>query len=300
MTADLRPTFRFAPSPNGHLHLGHAFSALFTWRMARAMNGRFLLRIEDIDRARCKAEFETAIFEDLAWLGIQWEEPVRRQSEHFADYAQALARLESMGLIYPCFATRREIQEVARARPTGFDPDGAPLFDSPHKHAPAGETAARLASGALHTLRLDMALALELAAKKRPLPPAVLAMEESGALTRMAADPARWGDVVLARKDVPTSYHLSVVVDDALQGITHVTRGLDLLPSTDLHVLLQTLLDLPSPIYRHHPLVRDASGRKLSKSARDTSLRALRDAGVSAGDIIHWFEARSGPFANAW
>ncbi len=300
MTADLRPTFRFAPSPNGHLHLGHAFSALFTWRMARAMNGRFLLRIEDIDRARCKAEFETAIFEDLAWLGIQWEEPVRRQSEHFADYAQALARLESMGLIYPCFATRREIQEVARARPTGFDPDGAPLFDSPHKHAPAGETAARLAAGAPHTLRLDMALALELAAKKRPLPLAVLAMEESGALTRMAADPARWGDVVLARKDVPTSYHLSVVVDDALQGITHVTRGLDLLPSTDLHVLLQTLLDLPSPIYRHHPLVRDASGRKLSKSARDTSLRALRDAGVSAGDIIHWFEARSGPFADAW
>ncbi len=299
MASDTRPVFRFAPSPNGYLHLGHAFSALFTWRLARATNGRFLLRIEDIDRARCKAEFETAIIEDLAWLGISWEEPVRRQSEHFADYARALARLESMGLIYPCFATRREIQEVARERPTGFDPDGAPLFESPHKHAPAGETAARLAAGAPHTLRLDMARALELAAKKRPLPLAYLAVEENGTLTRMAADPARWGDVVLARKDVPTSYHLSVVVDDALQGITHVTRGLDLLPSTDLHVLLQTLLDLPSPLYRHHPLVRDACGRKLSKSARDTSLRALRDQGIGALDIIGWFEARSGPFAGA-
>ncbi len=299
MAADPRPVYRFAPSPNGLLHLGHAYSALTTWRLAQETGGRFLLRLEDIDRARCKPAFEQAILEDLAWLGIRWEEPVRRQSEHFDDYARALQKLQDLGLIYPCFATRQTIQQAAREQRLGFDPDGAPLFDSPYKHA-AGEVAALLAAGTPHNLRLDMVRAIEAAGRKRPLPLGFVAFDDHGTRRHVIADPARWGDVVLARKDVPTSYHLSVVVDDALQGVTHVTRGLDLLPSTDLHALLQALLDLPAPLYRHHPLVRDALGRKLAKSAQDTSLRVLRASGVRAADVIDWFETGAGPFAQAW
>jgi glutamyl-Q tRNA(Asp) synthetase len=275
------PVFRFAPSPNGHLHLGHALSALVNFEQAQAIGGRLLLRIEDIDTARCRPEFEAAIYEDLAWLGITWEEPVRRQSEHLDDYAAALQRLERAGLIYPSFETRGEILRLIAERdalgPWPRDPDGTPLYPGSAKNMPSDERQRRMASSP-YALRLDMSAAVTLAGP--------LVWHETGAGDEeIEVHPEQWGDVVLARKDTPTSYHLSVVVDDTLQGITHVVRGRDLFAATGIHRLLQTLLDLPMPTYHHHRLVLDAQGRKLAKSTGATSLRRLRERGASPADI---------------
>ncbi|MBS0248156.1 MAG: tRNA glutamyl-Q(34) synthetase GluQRS [Proteobacteria bacterium] len=274
------PVFRFAPSPNGYLHLGHALSALLNAEVARATGGRLLLRIEDIDVTRCRPEFEAAIYEDLAWLGIEWEQPVRRQSEHSDDYRAALQRLEAMDLIYPSFESRAEIAalvtECERQGPWPRDPDGAPLYPGTAREMPAEERARRIAAGEPYALRLNMAKAL----------PRVGALSwqeaERGLVT---ADPAAWGDVVLARKDAPASYHLAVTVDDTLQGVTDVVRGRDLFHSTSVHRLLQSLLGLPVPRYRHHRLILDADGRKLSKSTAATALRQLRADGLTPADI---------------
>jgi len=279
-----QPVLRFAPSPNGYLHLGHALSALIDFEMARALGGRFLLRIEDIDVTRCRPEFEQAIYEDLTWLGIAWEEPVRRQSETLDAYGQALAQLEAESLIYPSFESRGEIaQYVAQHShvPWPHDPDGAPLYPGLSKKLSAEDRARRIASEP-YALRFDMNAALSRTG--------ALTWVEIGAdpkqdhETRMA-EPEKWGDVVLARKDTPTSYHLSVVVDDAAQGVTHVVRGQDLYQATSVHRVLQTLLGLPAPLYHHHRLVLDAEGRKLSKSTRATALRELRQQGRTPADI---------------
>src|SRR5665213_853849 len=250
------PVFRFAPSPNGYLHLGHALSALLNADMAKVAGGRLLLRIEDIDVARCRPEYETAICEDLAWLGLAWEQPVWRQSEHFGDYRAALAKLEAMGLIYPSFESRAEIAAlVVRRERDGTwprDPDGAPLYSGEAKSLSAAERAGRMRAGEPYALRLDMAAALARTG--------ALGWEENGAGT-VAADPAQWGDVILARKDAPASYHLAVTINDAAQGVTDVVRGQDLFQATSVHRLLQTLLGLAAPRYRHHRLVLDAGVR---------------------------------------
>jgi glutamyl-Q tRNA(Asp) synthetase len=277
------PVFRFAPSPNGYLHLGHALSALMNFDAARKAGGRFLLRIEDIDRVRCRPEYEAAIYEDLAWLGLVWEEPVRRQSEHAADYRAALARLDRAGLIYPSFETRAEIARAAeREAAWPRDPDGVPLYSGAARSMPTAERARRMASGEAFALRLDMEKAL---ARIGRLTWTETGRGPDGQTGRVAADPQAWGDVVLARKDVPTSYHLSVVVDDALQGVTHVMRGRDLFWSTSVHRLLQSLLDLPPPVYCHHRLICDSEGRKLAKSTRATALRKLRAQGLTAAEV---------------
>ena len=280
-----QPVFRFAPSPNGHLHLGHALSALLNAEMSRAAGGRLLLRIEDIDATRCRPEYEGAMLEDLAWLGIRWEEPVRRQSEHFAAYKSALAKLEAQGLVYPSFESRAEIARLIAEReakaPWPRDPDGAPLYPGNAKRLSADERAARMASEP-YALRLDMNATVERTG--------ALTWVETGENPKdehdtLMAQPEAWGDVVLARKETPTSYHLSVVVDDALQGVTHVMRGQDLQPATSVHRVLQALLGLPAPHYHHHRLILDAEGRKLSKSTRATGLRELRAGGATPTDI---------------
>ena len=277
-----RPVFRFAPSPNGELHLGHAFSALTTARAAEEAGGRFLLRIEDIDRARTRETYIEAIFEDLAWLGLTWEEPVRRQRRHFADYRAALARLDGLGLTYPCFASRGEIA-AACAPDAARDPDGTPLYPGLWRGMAREPIAERQKTGAPFALRLDIAKALTLIMRRgEQLSFTELWHQPTG---KIAADPARWGDLVIARTDVPPSFHLAVTVDDAIQGVTHVTRGADLYQATHIHRLLQALLDLPVPLYGHHRLILDEEGRKLSKSARDTSLRTLREDGMSAAEI---------------
>jgi glutamyl-Q tRNA(Asp) synthetase len=286
MTGTISPVLRFAPSPNGRLHVGHAFAALVGRAWADRLGGRFLLRIEDIDSVRSTAANVDAIFRDLAWLGVTWEEPVRRQSEHLATYRAAADRLAALGVLYPCFASRQEIAVARAAVGGGVDPDGSPLHPGHSRDMPKHEVAARLARGEPHVMRLDMTRALALAADR--LGGAGLSFTEladDGASQQFVCDPGRWGDVVIQRKEVATSYHLSVVVDDALQGITHVTRGRDLFAATDIHRLLQVLLDLPEPLYSHHRLIVDGTGRKLSKSARDTSLAALRDEGVTPADI---------------
>lgn len=285
MIKNSQPVLRFAPSPNGELHLGHAYSALFTADMARRLGGRFLLRIEDIDPGRCRPEYQAQIYGDLAWLGLTWETPVRRQSEHFADYRAALDKLDVEGLIYPCFATRREIAMAAGDK---VDPDGAPLYPGLWRGADKAEVRRRIAEGEPYALRLDMTCALEAADRTSPQPLMWSAFDFCDgvcAVSPKRAAPERWGDAVLARKDAPTSYHLSVVVDDALQGVTHVTRGADLLAATDLHALLQRLLGLPAPLYAHHELIT-LGGRKLAKSAGDRSLRSLREAGVTPAGIL--------------
>ena len=279
-----RPVFRFAPSPNGFLHLGHAYSALRNFDAARASGGRLLLRIEDIDTVRCRPEFEAAIYQDLAWLGIVWEQPARRQSEHFADYRSAIEKLSARGLIYPSFESRAEIARLVAQRQTNAlwprDPDGAPLYPGVAKLLAPDERARRLASGVPHALRLDMAAACAQAGD--------LGWTEHGEgpeTGAVAARPQAWGDVILARKETPTSYHLCVAVDDALQGVTEVVRGADLFWSTSVHRLLQRLLDLPQPVWRHHRLILDDEGRKLSKSTDATALRELRAAGSTPADI---------------
>jgi glutamyl-Q tRNA(Asp) synthetase len=275
--ASRRRVFRFAPSPNGFLHLGHAYSALLNFELARESGGRFLLRIEDIDLARAKPQYEAAIFEDLAWLGLDWERPVRRQSEHFADYAAALERLDAMGLIYPCACTRGEIARAAENPPR--DPDGAPLYPGTCRGQPRGHVREILQVGGV-ALRLDMAKALALLGVEA----GTLSWREH-AEGEIAARPQRWGDVVLARKDTPASYHLAVVVDDALQGVTDVVRGADLKAATGLHRLLQRLLGLSAPSYRHHALLLCDEGEKLSKSRSSKTLRDLRAEGVSAAAV---------------
>jgi glutamyl-Q tRNA(Asp) synthetase len=276
------PVFRFAPSPNGYLHLGHAYSALLNFDLARAAGGRLLLRIEDIDPARCRPEFEAAIYQDLAWLGITWETPVRRQSAHLAEYRAATDDLAGLGLLYPSFESRAEIARMVAAEeargPWPRDPDGAPLYPGAVPDAAADP----IRAGAPMALRLEMAAACRVAGR--------LSWQErgqgpEGQTGTVDAKPEDWGDVVLARKETPTSYHLSVVIDDALQGVTDVVRGQDLFWSTSVHRLLQQLLGLPQPAYRHHALARDAAGAKLSKSTGSTALRALRAGGVTPADI---------------
>jgi glutamyl-Q tRNA(Asp) synthetase len=279
MTADEIVT-RFAPSPTGYLHLGHVRSALEGWRAARQKGGRFLLRLEDIDRGRCRDEYATAILEDLTWLGIDWDGPVRRQSEHFDDYREALGRLEELGVLYPCFCTRREIQaEIARASgaPQG---EAGPLYPGTCRRLDPADRLAKQRAGLDFALRLDLARALALTG------PLDWIEEGSGAPERITADPAMLGDVVLARKDTPASYHLAVTVDDALQGVTLVTRGEDLARATHIHRVLQALLDLPTPHYRHHPLLTDAAGRRLAKRHRALTIRAMRASGMRPNAVI--------------
>src|SRR4051794_35681982 len=280
------PVFRFAPSPNGYLHLGHAYSALLNFDLARQSGGRLLLRIEDIDAARCRPEFEKAMVEDLAWLGITWETPVRRQSEHLDLYREGIAKLAGRGLIYPSFESRTEIARLVAEReaagPWPRDPDGAPLYPGSARCLTSAQREALIESGAPYSLRLDMAAARAGTGDLGWIEQGEGLGGETGAVR---ARPEAWGDVILARKETPTSYHLSVVMDDALQGVTHVVRGRDLFWSTSLHRLLQHLLDLPQPVYRHHRLVLDADGRKLSKSSHATGLRELRAAGATPADI---------------
>jgi glutamyl-Q tRNA(Asp) synthetase len=278
------PVFRFAPSPNGWLHLGHALSALLNFDMARAQGGRFLLRIEDIDQTRCRPEYEQAIYDDLAWLGIGWDEPVRRQSEHFDNYRGALARLDALGLLYPSFETRAEIAALVAARGDDWprDPDGVPLYPGGAKLLASPERSRRLAAGEPYALRLDMTAAIARSGALAWVERGGGPEDETGSVP---AAPGAWGDVVLARKDAPTSYHLSVVVDDALQGVTHVVRGQDLFWATSVHRLLQVLLGLPEPTYHHHRLILDADNHKLSKSSRATGLRELRSQGATPADI---------------
>lgn len=274
---------RFAPSPSGYLHTGHAFAALFAERAAREADGRFLLRIEDIDRARARPEFLDAILEDLRWLGLAWETPVRVQSEHFADYAAALARLNAMDVLYPCFCTRRDIaDEIARSIAAPHGPDG-PLYPGTCRRLARNEATKRVNAGEAHALRLDMRAAL--ARIGGPLTFIEKGAGPAGEIGEIAARPEMFGDVVLARKDTPASYHLCVVHDDALQGVTLVTRGNDLFLATHLHRLLQALLDLPVPEYRHHVLVTDEAGRRLAKRDRARTLRELRAEGLGPAEL---------------
>jgi glutamyl-Q tRNA(Asp) synthetase len=261
-----RPVFRFAPSPTGYLHLGHAYSALLNARAATESGGRFLLRIEDTDTTRCTPAFTSAIFEDLAWLGLRWEEPVRIQSQHTDEYRAAIARLADMGLIYRCICSR---QDIARNAGPERDPEGQPVYP--------GTCRGKQIDVGPYALRLDMAKAAELAGN--------LSWDEDGE-GNVRAEPLHWGDVVLGRKDTGTSYHIAVVLDDALQGVSTVIRGRDLYHATSIHRLLQTLLGLPAPRYRHHRLITDETGKRLSKSGGGKSLRSLRAEGVTAEMIL--------------
>jgi glutamyl-Q tRNA(Asp) synthetase len=275
---------RFAPSPTGYLHLGHAFSALFAWQRAREAGGRFLLRLEDIDPGRCRPEFAAAIPQDLAWLGIDWDDEVRVQSQHLAEYRAVLDDLAARGLLYPCFCTRADIQrEVAQSAAAPHTPDGAPLYPGTCRAVSQADRASRIADGERYALRLDMQRAL--ASVPQPLR---FAEAGEGPVT---CHPEQFGDVVLARKDAPASYHLCVTHDDALQGVTLVTRGVDLKPATHLHRLLQTLMDWPAPAYAHHPLLTDATGRRLAKRDRAATLRDLRAQGRSPADVRALAEA---------
>jgi glutamyl-Q tRNA(Asp) synthetase len=280
------PVLRFAPSPNGYLHLGHALSALANFDLARSTGGRFLLRLEDIDLSRCRPEYEQAIYDDLAWLGIEWEQPVRRQSEHFDASLDALETLERRGLIFASFETRMEIQRLVEGREIHGvwprDPDGAPLYPGNGRVLSVEERNRRMDAGDAYALRLTMDAAV---AQAGPLDWTELGEGPRGETGTVQAMPQAWGDVVLARKETPTSYHLAVVIDDALQGVTHVVRGQDLFWSTSVHRLLQRLLGFPAPIYQHHKLILGADGRKLAKSTRATALRELRHAGVTPADI---------------
>lgn len=263
---------RFAPSPTGYLHLGHAFAAI----MARENGGHFILRIEDLDQGRAREEFVAAIFEDLAWLGLTWPEPVLRQSARMDAYKSALDALEAEGLVYPCFCTRREIaDEIARAVEAQHGPDG-PLYPGTCRAMPPAAAGAAIRTGKPYVLRLDAAGA---AAKTGPL-----TFNECG--EPRPVDPLRFGDIVLARKDVPAGYHLAVVVDDAFQGVTLVTRGEDLLPAAHVQRLLQALLGLPQPAYAHHRLILDEQGRKFSKRDQAVTLRALRQGGATPETVF--------------
>lgn len=284
---------RFAPSPNGWLHLGHAYSALTAWQAARQAQGTCLLRIEDIDVGRARDHFVDGIYQDLEWLGLAWDEPVIRQSERFSAYEAALARLREMQLVYPCWATRSEIREAIADKPAPADwprdPDGAPLYPGLYRDLPDSRRKQLMWEDTGYCWRLDMQKAL--ARLDAPLDYVEHGSDKNSDQTgdkavRLPLDPSLFGDVVLARKDVPTSYHLAVVIDDAAQNVTQVTRGADLQAVTSVHVLLQKLLGLPQPDYLHHPLVRDTSGRRLSKQAGDSGFRELRQAGMSVDEVM--------------
>lgn len=291
MSEPNRAIFRFAPSPNGELHLGHALSAMIGHDWAKRIGGRFLVRIEDIDLPRTRDHFIHSILDDLTWLGLDWERPELRQSEHFADYAAAAKRLTELGVVYPCFATRGEIAAAIAASanaslPERRDPDGAPIYPGLYRDMSSRDIAARRDKGEPAALRLDMEKALAIAAKMRDGQLLTFReLAEDGTERIVKADPARWGDAVMIRKDTPASYHLSVVVDDARQGITHVTRGLDLYAATDLHRLLQVLLDLPEPRYHHHRLLLGPDGRKLAKSSHAPRLKDLRAEGATPAQV---------------
>lgn len=283
-----QPVFRFAPSPNGQLHLGHALSAILNHDMAKARSGRFLLRIEDIDLTRCTPEFEAGIYDDLGWLGLSWETPVRRQSEHLDLYRRALGRLIDRGLVYPAFLTRGAIKTAvaafeAKGKAWPRDPDGAPLYPGEERKLSAAGWQRMLAGGKPHAWRLDMDKAI--AELDAPLTWQETGAGPNGETGQITADPAAWGDVVLSRSDAPSSYHLAVTMDDALQGVTHVVRGRDLYHATAVHRLLQRLLDLPEPVYHHHRLIPGPDGRKLSKSNKDTGIAAFRKAGKTPADV---------------
>jgi glutamyl-Q tRNA(Asp) synthetase len=268
-------TTRFAPSPTGLLHLGHAHAALFAARAAAG--GRYLLRLEDIDRTRCRPEYAAAVLEDLSWLGLRWEQPVRVQSQHFSAYAAVLAGLAARGLLYPCFCTRAEIAASASApHQAPLGPEGA-LYPGTCRGLSLAAREEKMAAGLPHALRLDMAAALRAV-------PQPLWFEEMGE-GRLRCDPAAFGDVVLARKDTPASYHLCVCHDDAVQGVTLVTRGEDLKPATQLHRLLQELCGWPQPAYAHHGLLRGADGKRLAKRDQAPTLRALREAGRTPAEV---------------
>lgn len=273
---------RFAPSPTGYLHLGHAYAAWQAYEFAVNNNGRFVLRIEDTDHTRCRPEFEEAILEDLSWLGLTWEEPVRRQSEHLPLYASYIEKLSDRGLIYPCFCSRKEILETSQQQNLPIGADG-PLYPGTCRALSEDETASRLASGGAHVLRLNLERALQEASKD-------LSFDEAGSDTGLAkgktpVDPRTSGDIVLARKGSTTSYHVSVVIDDHLQGITDVVRGRDLYSATHVHRLLQALWGFDAPRYHHHALLIDADGRKLSKRDQDHSLQAMKKAGLMPADL---------------
>jgi len=276
-------TTRFAPSPTGFLHLGHAYAAVQAAQLAKRSGGRFLVRIEDTDLGRCRPAFEHAIFEDLAWLGLEWETPVRRQSEHLDDYAAALGRLRDLGCVYPCFCTRKEIEaEIAASAGAPQGPDG-PLYPGTCRWHDDDERQVRIARGDTHAWRIDIARAVARLG-------AGLSFEERGGGPdrehgRISVRPDLFGDFVLARKDTPASYHLAVVVDDALQGITTVTRGNDLFASAHIQRVLQALLGLPAPAYCHHRLIVDAQGKRLAKRDNATTLRLMRTQGVTIGEI---------------
>ena len=284
--------FRFAPSPNGYLHLGHAFSALINADAAAATGGRLLLRIEDIDQTRARSQFEAAIFDDLAWLGMAWEEPVLRQTGRFDAYRQALAELDRLGLIYPAFLSRSEIRAAIttfhkEVRVWPRDPDGTPHYPGTERDWSGTRRRDEMASGRPYALRFDMARALaglaDLTWRERD----PFGVEPD--LT-VNADPAAWGDVILARKDTPASYHLAVSLDDAFQDVTDIVRGFDLQPATAIHRLLQGLIGLPEPVYFHHRLILDEDGRKLSKSEGSAGLRNLRESGVTPAEIRRLLE----------
>ena len=267
------PVTRFAPSPTGYLHLGHALAAATAWRRARAAGGRFVLRLEDIDPGRCRPEYAAAIEQDLAWLGLDWDGQVRAQSANLADYRAVLDDLAGRGLVYPCFCTRADImREIEASAAAPHAPDGSLVYPRICRRLSADERQARIAAGERFALRLDMDRALS------SLSNTIWFEEEAEGTIR--CDPASFGDAVLARKDAPASYHLCVTHDDALQGVTLVTRGEDLKPATHLHRLLQALMGWPAPVYAHHRLLTDASGRRLAKRDKAATLRDLRASGV--------------------
>jgi glutamyl-Q tRNA(Asp) synthetase len=277
---------RFAPSPTGLLHLGHAFSAITAYDAARKAGGRFLLRIEDIDATRCRPEFEKAIFEDLAWLNLTWDENVRRQSDHLADYAAALDRLRALGVLYRCFLTRKEIAEQSLSAPHGADEgvDGS-VYKGPTHPMSVDEEEMRIARGESYAWRLSIRYSQDLLGEDFARLVFIEQHDGSDEEHIVAAHPESLGDVILGRKDTPASYHIAVVHDDALQGVTHVIRGEDLRASTHVHVLLQRLLGLPTPVYRHHRLLTGPDGKRYAKRDRSLTLAALREQGVSPADI---------------
>ena len=269
----MKVTTRFAPSPTGHLHLGHAYSAWRAWQRAREENGEFRLRLEDIDTERCKPAFEAGIFEDLQWLGLDWDGEVRRQSAYLPEYRSSLQKLDARGLIYPCFCTRAEITRALSA-PHNLERK----YPGTCRHRSGAERRAHMAVGKNFAWRLNVAQALA------EVNDFGFYEEDIGFIE---SDCSGIGDVVLARRDQPTSYHLCVVHDDALQNVSHVTRGQDLFEATHVHVLLQRLLDLPTPTYAHHPLLTDDAGRRLSKRDQAASLRGMREAGISAAAVLN-------------
>jgi glutamyl-Q tRNA(Asp) synthetase len=277
---------RFAPSPTGLLHLGHAYSALTAFDAARDADGRFLLRIEDIDTTRSRPEFERVIYDDLAWLGLTWDMPVRRQSEHFADYAAALEKLCKLGVLYRCFLTRKEIAEQSASAPhdEGERSVGA-IYRGPAQPMSADEEQERLSKGQAYAWRLSMRYSQDLLGEDFARLVFVEQRDGSNNEQIVPARPESHGDVILGRKDTPASYHIAVVHDDALQGVTHVIRGEDLRASTHVHVLLQKLLGLTTPVYRHHRLLTGPDGGRYAKRDRSLTLASLRAEGLSPADI---------------